>query len=163
MPFLKGEPLDARLRHEETLPIAEVLRVGREIARGLGAAHAAGLVHRDIKPANIWLEAPEDRVKILDFALARAPAHESGLTQEGAIVGTPPYMAPEEGRGATIDARCDLWSLGVVLYRMCTGQLPFKGADTVSTLIAVATTEPAPPMKLNPEVPAGLSDLVMKL
>jgi len=169
MPFLKGEPLDERLKRQPKLPLAEVLRIGREIAQGLEAAHAAGLIHRDIKPANIWLEGPPGasasggRVKILDFGLARASAQEKGVTQLGAIVGTPAYMAPEQARGETIAARCDLWSLGVVLYRACTGQLPFQGTDTVSTLLAVATQQPAAPAALNPEVPAGLSELVLKL
>jgi serine/threonine protein kinase len=170
MPFLKGEPLDQRLQRHEAglstpgcLPTREVLRVGREIAVGLAAAHARGLVHRDIKPANVWLEAPGGRVKILDFGLARASAQESGLTQQGAIIGTPAYMAPEQGRGQKVDARGDLWSVGVVLYRMCTGRLPFQGADTVATLVAVATHEPPPPVKVNAAVPAGLSDLVMQL
>jgi serine/threonine protein kinase len=163
MPFLKGEPLDERLNRDRNLPLTEILRIGREAAKGLSAAHAAGLVHRDIKPANMWLEGEEGRVKILDFGLARAAAEGPQLTQQGAIIGTPAYMAPEQGRGEQMDGRCDLWSLGVVLYRMCTGQLPFQGNDTVSTLLSVMTTEPAPPAQVNSKVPAALSDLVMKL
>ncbi len=172
MPFLKGEPLDARLQREEALSIAEVLRIGREIAEGLGAAHAIGLIHRDIKPANVWLEtrkgepgasATGGRVKILDFGLARAATGEAGLTQQGAIIGTPAYMAPEQASGERVDGRCDLFSLGCVLYRMSTGQLPFKGNDTISTLMAVATENPPPPIQLRPELPEALSDLVMQL
>jgi WD40 repeat protein len=163
MPLLKGEPLDARLQRGEPLSLADVLRIGRETAEGLAVAHESGLVHRDIKPANLWLEAPRQRVKILDFGLARATAQESGLTQQGMIVGTPAYMAPEQGNGETVDGRCDLWSLGVVLYRMCTGQLPFKGTDALSTLLAVAMDHPPPPHVLNPSLPQALSDLVMKL
>ena len=163
MPFLKEEPLDERLKRPEPMPLADVLRIGREVAKALAAAHQAGLVHRDIKPANIWLEAPEDRVKILDFGLARAAASDSGLTQQGAIMGTPAYMAPEQGRGDDVDGRCDLFSLGVVLYRMCSGKLPFQGKDTVSTLMEVATHEPTPPVLINVELPQELSDLVMKL
>ena len=104
-----------------------MVRIGREIAGALDVAHKAGLVHRDIKPGNIWLEAPQGRVKILDFGLARAASEESGPTQQGAIIGTPAYMAPEQGRGDSVDGRCDLFSLGVVLYRLCTGQQPFQG------------------------------------
>src|SRR5205823_7891046 len=157
MPFLKGEPLDERLNRDQALPVAEVLRIGREAAKGLAAAHAAGLVHRDIKPANLWLEslpgepgalAPGFRVKILDFGLARVAADNAQLTQQGAIVGTPAYMAPEQGAGKAVDARCDLFSLGCVLYRLCTGQAPFKGTDTVSTLVAVAMDNPPPPVEL---------------
>jgi WD40 repeat protein len=163
MPFLKGESLDARLQRDELLPIPEVFRIGKEVALGLSAAHKIGLIHRDIKPANIWLEGPQARVKILDFGLARAAAQDAGLTQQGAIVGTPSYMAPEQGCGETVDARCDLWSLGIVLYRMCTGRLPFKGNDPVATLMAVAMHDPPPPAEINPQLPAGLSDLVMRL
>jgi serine/threonine protein kinase len=173
MEFLAGEPLDKRIGRDGKLPIPEVLRIGGEMARGLGAAHAIGLIHRDIKPANIWLETSEvsktsevssatgGRVKILDFGLARAAAQESSLTQQGAIIGTPAYMAPEQGSGEKVDARCDLWSLGVVLYRLCTGRLPFQGNDTIATLLAVATIHPEAPARINPQVPVGLSNLVM--
>jgi formylglycine-generating enzyme required for sulfatase activity len=163
MEFLKGEPLESRLEREEKLPIPEILRIGREVAEALAAAHATGLIHRDIKPGNIWLEAPRTRVKILDFGLARAAQQEAGLTQQGAIVGTPAYMAPEQARGDKIDARCDLFSLGVVLYRISTGQQPFRGTDTISTLMSVAMHDPPPPVEVNAEVPAALSDLVMKM
>jgi serine/threonine protein kinase len=181
MPFLKGEPLDARLQRDKALPIPDILRIGRETAEGLAAAHDQGLVHRDIKPANLWLEnvghaanvprasatqaacATKYRVKILDFGLARAAADNAQLTQQGAIIGTPAYMAPEQAAGQVLDGRCDLFSLGCVLYRLATGQLPFKGADTVSTLMAVATTNPPPPAQLRPELPEALSALVMQL
>ncbi len=130
MPLLKGESLEDRLRRDAALPLPEVLRIGRETAEGLAAAHEKKLIHRDIKPANLWLEAPRGRVKILDFGLARPVAQESCLTQHGAVIGTPAYMAPEQGGGQAVDTRCDLFSLGVVLYRLCTGQLPFHGSDT---------------------------------
>jgi serine/threonine protein kinase len=102
-------------------------------------------------------------VKILDFGLARTVADQVHLTQSGAIVGTPAYMAPEQAEGAAVDQRCDLFSLGVVLYRMCTGEMPFKGATTLEILSALALHRPAPPQTLNPEVPVALSDLVMRL
>jgi serine/threonine protein kinase len=163
MEFLKGEPLDVRLHRGEKMPASEIMRIGREIAEALAAAHAQDLVHRDIKPGNIWIEEPRGRVKILDFGLARATSQDSGLTQQGAIVGTPAYMAPEQARGDTVDARCDLWALGVVLYRLCTGKQPFVGKDTVSTLMAVAMQEPQPPHELDAEISAELSNLVMQL
>ena len=169
MELLVGEPLDALLKRQPILPIPEVLRIGREIAEGLAAAHHRGLIHRDIKPGNIWLESDEGSrqraatVKILDFGLARSGETDVQLTQSGAIVGTPAYMAPEQARGTTVDGRCDLFSLGVVLYRMATGQLPFKGIDTVSTLMAIASDEPTPPQTINVEISAELSDLILKL
>jgi Leucine-rich repeat (LRR) protein len=163
MEMLKGESLDARLEREGALPIAEVLRIGREIAEGLAVAHSAGLIHRDIKPANVWLEAPQARVKILDFGLARAASQDAGLTQQGAIIGTPAYMAPEQGRGGSIDSRCDLFSLGVVIYQMGCGRLPFRGRETMSTLMSIALDQPTPPRRTNAKLPQALSDLVMTL
>ena len=163
MEFLEGEPLDNRLKRETILPMAEVMRIGREMAEGMAAAHERGLIHRDIKPANTWLEGKQGHVKILDFGLARSTDDQSQLTQRGAIIGTPAYMAPEQCCGDELDVRCDLWSLGVVLYHMCTGEVPFKGANALATLRAVEMNDPPPPTQVNAEVPAGLSDLVMKL
>jgi tRNA A-37 threonylcarbamoyl transferase component Bud32 len=185
MPFLRGESLEERLRRDRRLPIPEVLRIGRETAEGLAAAHDHGLVHRDIKPANLWLEtrgqrgagdtggasgsgpassgAAAPRVKILDFGLARGASEQNQLTQQGMILGTPAYMAPEQARGEPVDHRCDLFSLGCVLYRLCTGETPFKGKDVISTIMAAATQAPVPPQQLNPEVPSELADLVLRL
>jgi serine/threonine protein kinase/Leucine-rich repeat (LRR) protein len=164
MPFLKGEPLNERLQREGPLPVAEVVRIGRETARGLAAAHAAGLIHRDVKPANLWLEGEQGRVKILDFGLARGTGDGERMTLAGAIVGTPAYMAPEQaGGGQPLDGRCDLFSLGCVLYRALTGDPPFTGDGMISTLMAVATEQPAAPRELDPAVPAPLSDLIMRL
>ncbi|HEV3447860.1 MAG TPA: protein kinase, partial [Gemmataceae bacterium] len=126
MEFLEGEPLDECLKREGKLPVAEVLRIGREMAEGLSAAHEHGLIHRDIKPANVWLEGKKGRVKILDFGLARAATDESHLTQSGAIMGTPAFMAPEQAQGKNVEPRSDLFSLGCVLYRMATGKAPFR-------------------------------------
>jgi WD40 repeat protein len=163
MQFLHGESLNERLKREKRLPIAEVLRIGRETAEGLAAAHERGLIHRDIKPPNLWLEGQRRRVKILDFGVARAVGDDAHLTQTGAIIGTPAYMAPEQAQGKPVDQRCDLFSLGCVLYCISTGQLPFKGSDTFSILTALALENPPPPASLNPAVPKELSDLVMRL
>jgi CubicO group peptidase (beta-lactamase class C family) len=163
MQFLKGETLEERLRREGRLPTAEVLRVGAEVAEGLAAAHARGLIHRDVKPANVWLEEGRGRVKLLDFGLVRAAGQGEGLTRPGAILGTPEYMAPEQGSGGTADPRTDLFSLGCVLYRLATGRPPFQGGDLVTTIMAVATEEPPPPRALAPDLPAPLSDLILRL
>jgi hypothetical protein len=172
MPLLPGESLDARLRRDGPLPVAEVLRLGREAAEGLAAAHARGLVHRDVKPSNLWLEAlPEaagadgsrSRAKLLDFGLARPTGGEPGVTEPGMVVGTPAYMAPEQAAGHSVDGRADLFSLGCVLYQACTGRPPFQGGDTIATLMAVATEQPPAPLAVNPAVPLALSELILRL
>jgi serine/threonine protein kinase len=170
MQFLQGESLETRLQHEGRLPAAEVLRIGRETAEGLAAAHERGLIHRDIKPANLWLESSTDgqgtalpgRVKILDFGLARiAGAVPRHLTQAGFVVGTPGYMAPEQARaGQSLDGRCDLFSLGCVLYRMVGGQDPFQGDDPISLLMSVALEQPEPLLRLSPGAPSDLVRLI---
>jgi hypothetical protein len=164
MEFLDGQSLEDRLRDQGRLPTAEVVRIGREVAEGLAAAHEKGLIHRDIKPANVWLEGKRDRVKILDFGLARAAAGDGAkLTQTGAILGTPAYMAPEQARGEEVDGRADLFSLGCVLYRMIGGRPAFTGKDPISTLVAVATEDPPLLADLAPRVPPALARLVTRL
>jgi serine/threonine protein kinase len=164
MKLLQGESLEARLsRTGARLPLEEVLRIGREIAEGLEAAHAKGLVHRDIKPANIWLEDGRDRVKIVDFGLARGNGADAHFTQAGAIIGTPSFMAPEQAKGEEVDRRCDLFSLGAVLYRISTGRLAFDGKDTLAVLNALATKTPVPPKKIVPDLPSAFSDLLLRL
>jgi serine/threonine protein kinase/Leucine-rich repeat (LRR) protein len=183
MEYLEGETLEDRLRHDKRLPLAEALRVGEELARALAHAHGKGLIHRDVKPGNIWLEgepaagaalggpvpggspggATWRRVKLLDFGLSRAGEGEPHLTQPGGIVGTPAYMAPEQARGEEVDCRCDLFSLGAVLYRLTTGEQPFKGHHTFGVLTALATHRPPPPHTVQPDLPVALSDLVMRL
>ncbi len=162
MELLEGESLESRLPREGRPPLLEAVRIGREIAEALAAAHKRGLVHRDVKPANVWVEAGSRRVKILDFGLARSN-RDAHLTQSGAILGTPGYMSPEQAAGKPADARSDLFSLGVVLYRMLTGGLPFGGHDMISILVAMSTTPPQPVSKVNADVPRPLADLVMRL
>ncbi len=140
-----------------------MVRLGQEIAQGLSAAHERGLIHRDIKPANIWLEAPFDRVKILDFGLAREVEGSEHLTHSGLIVGTPAYMAPEQARCEKMDGRADLFSLGCVLYRLLTGELPFKGSTSMAVLASLAYITPPSVSQLRADVPAELSDLVDEL
>lgn len=144
MQYLRGESLRTRLQNKGRIQQREALRIGREIANGLAAAHASGLIHRDIKPDNIWLEKGQDRAKILDFGLARSHDADKELTQTGIVMGTPKYMSPEQARGQEVDARCDLFSLGSVLYHMVTGSAPFGGSNLTATLLAVSNDDPEP-------------------
>jgi serine/threonine protein kinase len=168
MELLEGASLETTLT-QRPLALAEAVRIGREVAEGLAAAHKAGLIHRDIKPDNIWLEsepgalATGGRVKLLDFGLARVVPLETHLTERGVVVGTPAYMAPEQAAGQEVDGRADLFSLGCVLYRLCTGRLPFAGGDVMAVLTALATQEPVPVRQLNPAVPPALADLIHRL
>uniref|UniRef100_A0A7C4LLH5 non-specific serine/threonine protein kinase n=1 Tax=Schlesneria paludicola TaxID=360056 RepID=A0A7C4LLH5_9PLAN len=164
MPFLKGQSLEDLIGRNPKLAPAQVIRLGIQIAAGLAAAHDKGLIHRDIKPGNLWIDPTAGgRVKILDFGLARSSETDTGLTQSGTILGTPAYMAPEQAKGDKVDARADLYSLGVVLYRLATGELPLKGKDTMSMLMALGTETPRPAHEVNSEVPAELSALIMRL
>src|SRR5262249_48641709 len=119
MEYVSGISLQERLDRSGPLETKEILRIGMQVASGLAAAHAQGLIHRDIKPANILLENGFERVKITDFGLARA-VDDASLTQSGVLAGTPMYMAPEQARGEALDHRADLFSLGSVLYALCT-------------------------------------------
>ena len=139
------------------------LPLSREIADGLSAAHRRGLVHRDIKPANIWLEAPSGRVKILDFGMARSRREDVEITHSGTVMGTPLYMAPEQARGEPVGAGSDLFSLGCVMYRLCTGRLPFEGKSIMAVLTALSTTIPHRARDWRNELPPALDDLVMRL
>lgn len=162
MPYIAGVSLQTRLDREGPLPLVAVLRIGRQIAAGLTAAHAQGLVHRDVKPANILLERGVDRVTLTDFGLARA-VDDATVTRSGMIAGTPQYMSPEQARGDAIDVRSDLFSLGSVIYAMCTGRPPFRAETSYGILRRITDTEPRPIRDINPDMPAWLEGIVGKL
>ena len=168
MPLLQGQTLSAAIKANAKVPVQEILRIGREMAEGLAAAHDKGLIHRDVKPANVWLEGDRRRVKLLDFGLARATTDELAdsdepATKPGTMMGTPAYMSPEQARGDAVDGRTDLFSLGVVLYEMAAGERPFKGKDVYGLLTSLAVDHPAAPREKNPAVPAALSSLILRL
>ena len=162
MPFIDGQTLQAKLKPGAPLPVAEVVRVGREVAAGLAAAHARGLVHRDVKPTNILLESGSGRVKVSDFGLARG-AGDTSLTHSGLIVGTPEYMSPEQAAGTKVDHRSDLFSLGTVLYTLCAGRSPFRAETTLAVLRRVCEDTPRPLREINPEIPAWLEAVIARL
>jgi len=163
MEFVPGESLQQRLDRIGPLEVPDVLRIGQQIARGLAAAHAQGLIHRDVKPGNVLLEKGiEERVKITDFGLARA-ADDASMTQSGVIAGTPLYMAPEQAQGGAIDHRADLFSLGSVLYAMASGRPPFRAPTSLAVLKRVVEEAPRPIQEIIPEVPQWLCDMIAKL
>jgi uncharacterized protein (TIGR03067 family) len=162
MQLIHGISLQDRLDRSGPLELQEVLRVGMQIAAGLAAAHAQGLVHRDIKPANILLENGVERVKISDFGLARA-VDDASVSQSGVVAGTPMYMAPEQAAGEMVDHRADLFSLGSVLYLMCTGRAPFRASGTMAVMKRVIEETPRPIRELNPEIPEWLEAVIAKL
>ena len=162
MQFIEGPTLQKRLERTGQLPLKEILRIGLQIAEGLAAAHRHGLVHRDVKPANILLENGVERVKITDFGLARA-GDDASLSHSGVVAGTPMYMSPEQAQGEPVDFRSDLFSLGSVLYVMCTGRPPFRAPGAMAVLKRVCEETPRPIPEINPELPPWLQELVARL
>ena len=159
MAYYEGETLAQKLERGP-IPAAEAADYAQQSAAGLAAAHAAGLVHRDIKPANL-IVAEDGTLKILDFGLAKTA--EASLTEAGTRLGTPAYMSPEQTRGGEVDASTDLWSLGVVLYELLTGQRPFRGERNSAVIHAIRHEEPRSPRELRPVLPPDVERLVLGL
>ncbi len=162
MTYSRGVSLQKRLSDNGPLEVREILRIGMQAAKGLAAAHAQGIVHRDIKPANIFLDQNVERVQLMDFGLARA-VDDASLTRSGTLAGTPQYMSPEQARAETVDHRSDLFSLGSVMYAMCTGHAPFRAESSYSVLRLITDKEPRPIREVNPDVPDWLCAMISKL
>jgi serine/threonine protein kinase len=163
MELLQGETLESWMTRARRVELADILRLGEEIATGLVFLHSRNLVHRDVKPTNLWLEAPGQNIKILDLGLARLVNDDASFTYTGMLVGTPSFMSPEQARGERVDARSDLFSLGCVLYCLSTGRRPFDAPSTMAVLTALAVHAPDPPHELVPDLPVELSNLIMQL
>jgi eukaryotic-like serine/threonine-protein kinase len=162
MEFIEGQTLQRKIDREGALPLKQILRIGSQMAAGLAAAHKTGVIHRDVKPANILLENGVQRVKITDFGLARA-ADDVEMTKTGVIAGTPQYMSPEQAHGQLVDSRSDLFSLGSVLYTMCTGRPAFRAETTMGTLRRVCEEAPRPIQEVNAEIPSWLTTTIDRL
>jgi serine/threonine-protein kinase len=158
MEYVAGQSLAELLTRHRTLPVAQVRDIALQLCEGLGAAHAAGVVHRDLKPGNVLLD-EHARVKIIDFGLARLP-HLEGMATTGVIVGTPEYMAPEQIRGAAVDARTDIYALGALLYHLLCGRPPFTGDNPIAVSLAHAQDPVVPPATLRPDLPEAWQDLL---
>ena len=163
MEFIPGETLQQRLDRIGPLEVADVVRIGRAIAEGLAAAHALGLIHRDVKPSNVLIEdGLHQQVKLTDFSLAMA-ADDASLTQSGCVAGTPMYMSPEQAQGEQLDHRTDLFSLGSVLYTICSGRPPFRAANSMAVLKRVTEDTPRPLREVIPETPDWVCDIISRL
>jgi serine/threonine protein kinase len=168
--WVPGEDLTALLQRNETFTVQRLVDIARQIVAALEAAHAAGIVHRDLKPSNIRLT-PQQLVKVLDFGLAKLLEHgdlhklhpPTFQTKIGALLGTAPYMAPEQLFSRPVDARTDLFALGVVLYQMMTGKVPFSGRNIVEVLQAVSAKVPTPPRELRADLPPAVEAFILRL
>ena len=173
MEMLDGQTLDQRVARKP-LPVDELIDAGVQIADALDAAHAKGIIHRDIKPSNIFLNA-RGQVKLLDFGVAKLATAQAStaalseqptenvLTATGGTVGTLAFMSPEQALGKDLDARTDLFSFGAVLYEAATGKMPFRGDRSAVLLDNILHATPAPPMRLNPDVPPRLEEIILIL
>lgn len=162
MPYVKGISLQHRVDKEGPLSRHEILRIGSQLAAGLVAAHQQGLIHRDIKPSNVMLDEGVETAMITDFGLART-IDDATMTRSGAITGTPEYMSPEQARGESIDCSSDIFSLGSVLYTLCTGHPPFRAQTAFGVLRRITDQQPTPIRDVNPEIPLWLVRIVKKL
>jgi len=160
MEFVEGRDLRAILRERGKLPPEEAVRIISQVCRALESAHAAGVVHRDLKPQNIMLDA-KDRVYVMDFGIAHS-LETPGMTQTGALMGTPEYMSPEQAKGIKVDPRSDLFSLGIIFYELLSGISPFKADTALATLLKRTQERPQPPAEVDPTIPKAISDVVMK-
>jgi DNA-binding response OmpR family regulator len=162
MEYVEGITLRELLDTRGRLAVAPALAIASQLAQSLVAAHEQGVIHRDIKPQNLLLDAT-GTLKVMDFGVARLAAGSSGLTEVGMLIGTPSYMAPEQLLGDSFDQRIDLYAVGVVLFECLTGRLPFEANSTVALIAKLLRETPPRPETLNPEIPAGLSALVLQL
>jgi serine/threonine-protein kinase len=158
MEFLKGSDLADFCKGGQLLPVAKVLSIVARVAEALAYAHKQNVVHRDIKPANIMYECESDTVKVTDFGIARIT--DSSKTKTGLVLGTPSFMSPEQLAGKKVDGRSDLYSLGVMLYQMLAGVLPFRGDSMSELMFKIANEEAADIRIIRPELPESLANVV---
>jgi serine/threonine-protein kinase len=161
MEYFPSHTLSAEI-NDKPLPIAKAVRYATDVATGMAVAHQSGIIHRDLKPANVLIN-EEGLVKIVDFGVAAAQHQgDTQLTKTGYVIGSPKYMAPEQILGKKVDERADIYSLGVILYEMLTGEPPYHRGDHMAVMYQHVQGKARPPADLNPQVPPGLSEIVMK-
>jgi serine/threonine protein kinase/Tfp pilus assembly protein PilF len=160
MEYVRGEDLKTLIRRMGTLTSGKALSIARQVAEGMAEAHKLGVVHRDLKPSNVMIDR-DGNAKIMDFGIARSLA-VGGMTAEGSMIGTPEYMSPEQVDGRETDARSDLYSLGIILFEMVTGRVPFDGDTPLSVAFKHKTEVPPSPRKVNSQVPEDLSRVILR-
>ena len=160
MEYVPGEDLKSMIRMAAGLSIGAVLSIGRQICEGLAEAHSLGVVHRDLKPHNVMIDRG-GHAKIMDFGIARS-VKEKGITGPSVLIGTPEYMSPEQAEAKGVDQRSDIYSLGIILYEMATGRVPFEGETALSIAMKQKTETPRDPKELNPQIPQDLSRLILR-
>ncbi len=161
MEYVEGKSLKELIRTRGRLPVSATLTIAKQLCRALEVAHEQGVIHRDIKPQNMVVE-PDGVLKVMDFGIARLQERQSGMTQAGAVIGTPEYMAPEHLTGDDIDARVDIYATGVVIYECLTGALPLTAPSPIVLLARLLEETPVAPRALHPDIPGPLSALVMR-
>ena len=160
MEYVPGEDLKSLIRKIGQFTVGKAVFVARQVCEGLAEAHILGIVHRDLKPQNIMID-KEGNVHIMDFGIARS-LEAKGITETGVIIGTPEYMSPEQVEGKEVDQRSDIYSLGVVLYELVTGRVPFKGDTSLSIAVKHKTEAPLDPRKINTQIPEDLSQVILR-
>jgi serine/threonine protein kinase len=160
MEYISGEDLKSSIKRMEQLTVGKAISIAKQICEGLAEAHRLGVIHRDLKPRNIMIDR-EGNARIMDFGIARSIGTK-GITDAGMMVGTPEYMSPEQVEGAEIDQRTDIYSLGVILYEMLTGGVPFEGDTPLNIAMKLKIETPQEPRKINPQIPEELNGLILK-
>jgi serine/threonine protein kinase/Tfp pilus assembly protein PilF len=160
MEYVPGQNLKSLIRQTGRLDISTAISIAKQICEGLSEAHRLGIIHRDLKPSNIMIDR-EGSARIMDFGIARS-VERTGTTEAGAMIGTPEYMSPEQVEGKEIDHRSDIYSLGIVLYEILTGKVPFEGDTAIAIAVKQKTEEPADPRELNPQLGEDLSNMILK-
>ncbi|MGD9346296.1 MAG: serine/threonine-protein kinase, partial [Candidatus Aminicenantes bacterium] len=160
MEYVPGEDLKSFMKRSRQLTLGTALTIAKQVCEGLVEAHSLGIVHRDLKPGNIMIDT-EGNAKIMDFGIARSVQGES-ITRTGVMVGTPDYMSPEQVEGKSIDARTDLYSLGVILYEMAAGKVPFEGDTPITVGVKHKTEKPREPKAINPQIPEALNRVILR-
>jgi tetratricopeptide (TPR) repeat protein len=160
MEYVSGEDLKSTVRRVGPLSTGKAIFIAKQVCQGLSEAHRQGIIHRDLKPQNIMIDR-EGNVRVMDFGIARS-MEAKGLTEDGLVMGTPEYMAPEQVEGRKADKRSDIYSMGVILYELATGQVPFDGLTPMSVASKHLTRRPREPRELNAQIPTKLNEVIMK-